>query len=319
MERLKISRDTRHYIKTFIAAIVRIAFLLAVGYIIIYPLLHMVVTSLKDESAFYDSAKVWIPSAFNIKFNYSMAIDAVKYGSSLISTVYYELIAAVIEVGVCSAVAYGFSRFKVKYKKFWVACLFLTILIPETMYVIPRMVNYSNLDVIGIFGLFNKLTGIDLRPNIIGTPFAFWLPSLFALGLKSGLIIYIYIQFFNGLPAELEEAAWVDGAGPIRTFISIVLPSSSVVFTTVSVFSFIWHWNDNYFASLYLFEDFPLAVMLDRITTELNSKGFYGAANVESQAIIMASCVLFVVPPLILYMILQRRFIESIDRVGITG
>jgi multiple sugar transport system permease protein len=121
------------------------------------------------------------------------------------------------------------------------------------------------------------------------------------------------------LPYELEEAAWVDGAGPIRTFISIALPSSSVVFTTVTVFAFIWHWNDSYFAALYTFEDFPLAVNLSRIIDALNSMGFYGASNVEAQAIIMASCVLFVTPPLILYIFLQRRFIESIDRVGITG
>lgn len=315
----QVSRKTLNVIKTALTVILRIMFLLAVGYIIIYPLLHMIVTSVKDEAAFYDSAKIWIPSAFNIKFNYSMAIDAIKYGQSLWSTFFNELIAAILEILSCSVVAYGFSRFKVKYKRFWVACLFLTILIPETMYVIPRMVNYSNLDILGVFGLLNKITGVDLRPNLIGTPLAFWLPSFFALGLKSGLLIYIYIQFFNGLPYELEEAAWVDGAGPIRTFISIALPSSSVVFTTVTVFAFIWHWNDSYFAALYTFNKFPLAVNLSRIIDALNSMGFYGSANVEAQAIIMASCVLFVIPPLILYIILQRKFIESIDRVGITG
>lgn len=318
-KKIEINRKTLNGLKNVVTAIVRILFLLAIGYIIIYPLLHMLVTSVKDEAAFYDSAKVWIPSAFDIEFNYSLAIEAIKYGKSLWSTVFNELIAAIIEIVTCSVVAYGFARFKVKYKSFWVACLFLTILIPETMYVIPRMVNYSNLDILGIFGLLDKLTGIDLRPNLIGTPFAFWLPSVFALGLKSGLLIYIYIQFFNGLPYELEEAAWVDGAGPIRTFVSIALPSSSVVFTTVTVFAFIWHWNDNYLASLYLFKNYPIAVTLERIELTLNSMGYYGVHNVEAQAVIMAACVLFIIPPLVLYIILQRRFIESIDRVGITG
>ena len=121
------------------------------------------------------------------------------------------------------------------------------------------------------------------------------------------------------MPYELEEAAWVDGANPIRTFISIALPSSGVVITTVLVFSVVWHWNDAFLSSMYMNKNYPLAVSLSRITTTLNSMGYYDDQNVEAQAILMASCILFVLPPLIFYMIMQRRFIESIDRVGITG
>lgn len=197
--------------------------------------------------------------------------------------------------------------------------LFLTILVPETMIIIPRMINYSHMDVLGILGGFGKLTGIDLRPNLIGTVWAFYLPSLFAIGLRSGILIFIYMQFFKGLPYELEEAAWVDGAGPIRTFVSIALPSSGVVFITVILFAIIWHWNDTLLASMYLKKDYPLAVMLDRIVTTLESYGYNGTQRPEVIAILMAACVLFVLPVLVLYMILQRWFIESIDRVGITG
>ena len=136
---------------------------------------------------------------------------------------------------------------------------------------------------------------------------------------RSGILTYIYIQFFKGLPYELEEASWVDGAGPIRTFISIAVPSSGVVFTTVIVFSIIWHWNDTFLASMYLFKEFPLAVNLNRIEVTLQAMGFFTTTNVDAQAVLMASCILFLLPPLILYMILQKRFIESIDRVGITG
>lgn len=306
-------------LKKLAVTIFRLLILLAIGYIIIYPLFYMIVTSLKSREAFYASARVWIPNMLEPIYNFSMAIKATDFWNGLRATFLYEIVAAFIEVISCSVVAYGFARFKFKGKGLFLAGLFLTILIPETMVIIPRMINYSKMDVLGILGGINSLTGVDLRLNLIGTPWAFYLPSLFAMGLRSGIIIFIYMQFFKGLPYELEEAAWVDGAGPIRTFISIALPSSGVVFVTVILFSIIWHWNDTLLASMYMKDDYPLAVMLDRIVVTLESYGYNGTQRPEVIAILMAACVLFVAPVLVLYMILQRRFIESIDRVGITG
>jgi len=186
---------------------------------------------------------------------------------------------------------------------------------------IPRMVNFSKLDFLGILGLFEKLTGLELRPNITNTGWTFWIPSFLGVGLRSGILIFIYIQFFKGLPRELEEAAWVDGAGPIKTFLRIAIPSSGVVILTVSVFSLIWHWNDSLLSSMYMTKDYPLSVMLSQFRVNLlqiyNIE--FNSNDPQSAAIAMASCVLFVAPMLIFYMIVQHWFIESIDRVGITG
>ncbi len=306
-------------LSSIIFAILKFVILLSIGYIIIYPLIQMIVTSVKDRTAFYNAANVWIPSSFDIAHNYKMAFDAINFTGGLKSTLVNEIIAGLIEVAACSVTAYGFARFKFRFKNAMIVGLFLTILIPETMILIPRVLNYANLDFLGILGLFESLTGIDLRPNIISTPLAFWLPSIFSMGLRSGILIYIYMQFFKGLPAELEEAAWVDGAGSVRTFLSIVLPSSGVVFTTVIVFTIIWHWNDITLGAVYMQENFPLAVNLSRIASSLASGGYYVQHDVQAQAIVMAACVMFILPPLVLYMIMQRRFIESIDRVGITG
>lgn len=304
--------------KSVASYIFRLIVLCAIGYIIIYPLLYMISTSVKDKAAFFSSSRIWIPESFGIEFNYGLAMKAISFWDGLSATLLLEIVAALIEICSCAIVAYGFARFKFKFKGALMACLFLTILVPETMIIIPRVVNYAKVDFLGILGLFDQLTGIDLRLKLIGTPFAFWIPSLFAIGLRSGILIFIYIQFFKNLPHELEEAAWVDGAGPIKTFIKIALPSSTVVITTVTVFAIIWHWNDSYLASMYMLEDFPLSVHLDRIYMTLSSMGYY-STRPETKAIYMAACVLFVIPPLILYMILQRQFIESIDRVGITG
>lgn len=152
------------------------------------------------------------------------------------------------------------------------------------------------------------------------TNWTFWLPSLFGVGIRSGMIIYIYIQFFTGLPFELEDAAYVDGAGPIRTFLKIALPSSSVVIVTVTVLSFIWHWNETHLASLcFLSDDWPLSVAIYNINQTLEQQGIYLGSAPQAPAYIFAACLLFVIIPLVLYLILQRKFVKSIDRVGITG
>lgn len=303
-------------------SIFRLVILLSIGFIIIYPLIYTIVMSLQSKYGFLNSTRVWIPTEFAVVENFKAALDAMEYGKSFWSTFKNELLSAAIEVASCAIVAYGLARFDFKLKKLYTAILFLTILVPDMMIIIPRMLNYSQLDLFGILGFVNKLIGVDLRPDILDTGWAFWLPSLFGVGLKSGILIYIYIQFFKGLPQELEEAAWVDGAGPFKTFLAIALPSSGVVILTVTVFSMIWHWNDSLLSGMYLSDNFPLARQVSRLPETLGSKyhiTMNSARNPEGIGYLMAGCVLFIVPMLIMYMILQRWFIESIDRVGITG
>lgn len=298
----------------------RLVLLISIGFVIIYPLLYMIVTSLVSRNGFFNSTRVWIPEAISPAFNYKTAWKLLDYGTSIISTLKYEMVSALIEVAACAVTAYGFARFNFKGKNILVGVLFLTILVPDMMVLIPRMANYSKMDVLGILGLFDKLTGIDLRPNLLGSAASFYLPSLFSMGLRSGIMIFIYIQFFSSFPKELEEAAWIDGAGPVKTFLKIALPSSGVVITTVLVFSLIWHWNDYLLCAMYLNEEYPLAMSLNLLPTTLTTMGYYlNPETPETLAFQMAGCVLFVTPMLIIYMILQRRFIESIDRVGITG
>ncbi len=313
-------------------ATIRYALLISIGFIILYPLLYMIVTSIMSPQAFANSTRVWIPTEIFIKDNFSKALEAMDYFKSLLNTVKVEIVSALLEVASCAVIGYGFARFDFKGKKIFTGILFLTILVPDMMVLIPRMVNYSNLDflfigkgietaIAGLGSLFGANWNVDLTPNIINNALTMWLPSLLGVGLRSGVLIYIYIQFFSGLPRELEEAAWVDGAGPFKTFLRIAVPSSSVVFITVLVFSLIWHWNDSLLSGMYLTSDFPLASTLSGVEPYIGAKwGLYGGASTPQQAsVTMAACLLFITPMLIFYMFIQRGFIESIDRVGITG
>ena len=318
------SSETRYKMiikgNSVLTAILRYTILIAIGYIILYPLLYMISSSIRTRESFYDPSIVWITTDVTFE-NFGFAWKVLKYGQSVLNTIIFEMVSAGIQIISCSLVAYGLARFEFKEKRVLTFFMFLLILVPSQMMMLPIFMNYSKLDFLGLFGLINKLTGIDIRPNVLNSIWTFYLPALLGVGIRSGIIIYIYIQFFKGLPKELEEAAWIDGAGPLKTYIRIALPSSGVVITTVTVFSLIWHWNDYSLSSMYLYaEHWPLAVRLSEIT----SMEAMGTLRLDSTdplriAIMMAGCLMFILPILIVYLILQKKFVKSIDRVGITG
>lgn len=310
------SKKVKTHAGSLLYSLFRLALLIAIGYLVIYPVIYMISSSVKTPAGYLDRSVIYIPKEISFEY-YKTALATIDFWNAFKSTLLYECVSAFIEILSCSFIAYGMARFKAKGKGIFNIMLILLILIPAQMIVVPMMMNYSRLDIFGILGLLNKLTGLDLRANILGTPLTFYLPSLLGVGLRAGVIIYIYIQFFKGLPGELEEAAWIDGAGLFRTFFSIAVPSSSVVFTTVTIFSLVWHWNDFYLAIMYLSENFPLAVKIYDINNLLTLQGVwdgYPAISTKS-----AACFMFILPLLIVYLILQRKFVQSIDRVGITG
>ena len=317
LENSLIRKKAQKLVIKIIVSIVRYLFLIAVGYIVLYPLFYMVSASLKPAGDFIDPSVVWIPKALSVE-SYKIAFEALDFGKSLFSTLTLQIFSAFIEIFVCLIVAYGFARFRLKEKKILYVFLILSILVPTPMIIIPLMDNFKNLDFLGIFWLLGKITSTELRPDLLNTPFAFYLPSLLGVGLRSGIIIFICIQFFKGLPKELEEAAYIDGANPLKTYFRVIVPSSGVAILTVTIFSVIWHWNEYFQPVMFLSEKYPLAVSLSEISGSLEGMGHLPLSSF-TQGIIMAACVIFIAPMLVLYLILQKWFIASIDRIGIVG
>ena len=296
-----------------ITPIVRWAFLISISYVLLYPLIYMLSASFRSFADFSDSTVMWVPKTFSIE-SFKAVWPAIDYPKALLNTLVYEIVSALIEVITCAITAYGLARFEFKGKNILTAILLLTILVPTEMIIIPLMTSMKSMDAFGILNLIGKLIGTDIRPNLLNSPLAFYIPSLFSVGLKSGLFIYMYVQFFKGLPKELEEAASIDGAGPVKTFLTIVIPSSGTIFLTVTIFSIIWHWNDQLLASMYLAKSHTLSVKLSLLTSLVKDP-----MNPNMPGRLMAACLLIILPPLVLYCILQKWFIKSIDRVGIVG
>lgn len=298
-------------------SVFRAVLLIALSYIIFYPLLYMISKAFTTLSQANDPSIIWIPRFLSFE-NFAFAFTALDYVKSFFITFRIEIISGIIEVFTCALIAYGFSRFRFRGQSFLFAMVILTIIIPPQAIIVPLYLNFSNLDFLELIHGINSLFGSNIRINLLNTGWTFYIPSLFGVGLRSGLFIFIYRQFFLGLPKELEEAACIDGASAFKTFLSVVLPSSGVAIVCVTVFSVIWHWNDYYLSTMFLSNDFPLSVNLSMMADNVFvTPG--GVTFTATREVVMASCLLFVLPPLIFYMIIQRKFIQSIDRVGIVG
>ena len=304
-----MNKNVKNKIASIGLSVARWVFLISIGYIALFPLFVMISTSFMTMQDILDQSVVYIPKTLTFE-HYTEALTKLNYFQALKSTVLIPVLSGLIEVATCAVTAYGFSRFDFKEKNILFGLVVLTIAVPATLLMIPQYCAFYNFDPIKLLAIINKLFGTNLSINLINTGFTMWLPSLFSVGLRSGVFIFIYRQFFKGLPKEFEEAAYVDGANPLVAFIKVIVPSSKVAITTVLVFSLVWHWNEYYTTGIFLFENNrPLSVMLGEISN----------STTLSSGTRMAAALIFVLPLLIVYLILQKQFIKSIDKVGIVG
>lgn len=302
------------------ASALRYLFFLSLSYVLIYPFLYILVNAVKSYSDAYDATVTWVPKSIY----FGNIVDALKVfdvAHTLPRTLVYEIMAALIQFCSCAVAAYGLARFNLKGKRIMLALMVLNILVPTMMTIIPSYIGFSRLDFFGILGLLSKLVGHELRPNVIGTPLVFYLPSLFGVGLKGALFIYIFTQFFKGLPKELEEAAAIDGAGAWKTFLRIVIPSSGAAIITVLLFSVIWHWNDVYLAQMYL-DKYTFATAINNFGAQTIAATLQTDLQTSTTMlvpILLSGCLLFILPLIVFYICIQRKFMASIATSGIVG
>ena len=142
------------------------------------------------------------------------------------------------------------------------------------------------------------------------------------MGLKNGLYIFMIRQFFMGFPFELEEAAYVDGCGPFKTFFTIMIPGAKPILTSCFLFSFVWQWTDGFYASLFLGNIKMIAI---RLTSLVDRFGAYlsilNGASVNAplgyaNAVLSTGILMAIIPLIILYLFCQRLFVESLTSTG---
>lgn len=305
-------------IGTLIWKIVRFVMLIGLSYILVYPILYMVSMAVRPTNQVMDPSVIWIPKSFTID-QFVTAFETMKYSSAFITTLVMSLVSTVLQLISCSMVGYGFSRFRFRGSGLLFVLVMLTLVVPSATITIPLYFQYKEFSVPIIAPIVTMVFGQSmpefLSVNMIDSWFVFWLPALTATGLRSGLYVYIFRQFFRNIPVEIEEAAMVDGAGFFKTFYRIMVPNASGSYLTVFLFSLVWYWNDTFYTSQFISRKRTLAKALSNLRGDLGGGNDY--FNLTPK--IMAGALLFVLPMLLIYIFLQRYFVQSVERTGIVG
>lgn len=299
--------------------ICKYAILILLAYQLLYPVLYMVSASLKSPADSYDPSVIWIPKHFSAT-GYIDAFKTLNYVETLIRSLTIALGCAVLDVISCSLAGYGFARYRFPMKKVFFGCVILTMIVPVQTIILPYYLNMRYFDPLGIMTLISKITNKDLMINLVGSNLAFYLPSALGAGIRSGLYIYIFKQFFEGMASALEDSAYVDGSGPLRTFLYIMLPNAKNAIVSVFMFSVVWHFNDYYLSKQLLgVTKKTLIVALSTIRVDVTIMMGQQTINdpFRAQTRVLAGCLLTILPMFMLYIIAQRKLSDSIEHIGI--
>lgn len=264
----------------------------ALGFLMIYPLLWLLASSFKSNETMFTDTYSLIPKVWDAATNYASGLEGVAgvpFVKFLWNTVVVTVIGMVGCVFTSLLAAYAFSRLKFRLSNFWFGCVMMTMMIPAQVMVVPQYI------------ILKKLNLIDTRTALI-------LPWFFG----GAFFIFLMVQFFRGIPGELDEAAEIDGCGKIAILFRILVPVVKPAIVTASIFAFYWIWQD-FFQPLIFMSDttkftIPLAL---NMYLDPNSYNNYGG--------LFAMSVLSLVPVIVFFIIFQRYLVDGIAMDGIKG
>lgn len=280
--------------------------LICIGFVYLYPMLYMFSTSFMNRDDLLDTSVKWLPSTLYIQ-NFIDAASSMDFWASLGKGVVIAGLPTLCNVMICMVIGYGFARYDFTGKKIMMGILIFSYILPSQVTMIPTYVLYNNM-------------------GILGTLWAFVLPAVLGNGINAPIFILIFYQFFRQVPKVLMEAAAIDGAGHFKSFYKIAIPSAVPAIITVVLFSFVWYWNESYLTEMYVRGLSTksiwtnLVIQLKNFDTSFETRATVGdAATSLNESVRMAATTLSILPLLIMYFFLQKHFVESIDRAGITG
>jgi multiple sugar transport system permease protein len=274
--------------------------LISFSYIYLYPLLFMLINSLKSVDDLINPGVKWIPTVLMWE-NYERAFEVLKLPQSLIDSTIYVLKVSVSATLSSALIGYGFARFDFPFKKLFFAIMLATFILPQQVTMVANML------------IFREL-------KIISSEWTMLLPAMTGQGINAAIYILIFYTFYKTIPGILIESAEVDGAGQLRIFRSVVLPLAIPSFVIVFLFSFVWYWNESFITGLYVGDKVTLPLWLQAFRASYETIFPPGTPGAElNEAILLSGNMLTILPLLLLYFFGQKLFTQSIDKTGITG
>lgn len=303
LQQLKQRLRGSHTQRGIFGSIALYSVLIFVGFVFLYPILMMISSSAKGVLDLANPLVRWIPSRINTD-NYVRAYAALGGIGTLFDSMWIMLSFALAQTVSSAAVGYGLAKYRFGGHGLVMVLLLATFILPPQTTFLARYVWFSQM-------------------KMLQTIYPILLPSLLGQGINSAIFVLIFYQFFRIMPKSLDDAAFIDGAGHITTFLRINLPMAIPAIVVVFIFSFVWNWNETTLSGSYFgtgISTLPLA--LDRFVKSFTLM-FPEAANNPmlriNEGIQMAGTLLTIIPLVVLYIIIERQLIESLDRTGITG
>ena len=260
-----------------------------VALIFVSPLLWMIAASLKPEAQIFSdmsNIRTFWPTAATLG-NYVEVFTRVNMMKFILNSLFYVFVIVILDLAVNSVCGYALAKFNFPGKELLLTVVISLMVLPMEAIMLPLYKEVASL------GWVNTWAGLIVP--FVGKCFS----------------IYMFRQFFLDIPDDLLEAAAIDGCGPIKTFFTIVMPISGTVYATIFILDFVAHWNDFMWPMLVVTGE-------DMRTIQLAIQTFFGSKPIHYGAI-MASLTISAIPMLLMFVFLQKYYVEGIASTGIKG
>ena len=261
--------------------------LVLIGFVMLYPVLWMVVSSLRPGDEIFRSPGLVLDGLQTENYTEGWNALTPSFGTYLLNSAFLVLGCIVGNLVSCSMAAYAFARLQFRGKRWWFGIMLGTIMLPIHVIIVPQYVLFSN---IGWVNTFLPL----IVPKVLAT---------------DAFFVFLMVQFIRGLPRELDEAARIDGCGHPRIFLQIVLPLMTPALATTTIFTFIWTWNDFFSQLIYLTDP-------DMYTVPVALRSFVDSTVATSWGSQFAMSVVSLVPIFLAFLIGQRYLVKGIATTG---
>jgi len=260
-----------------------------VAIIFVSPLIWMVVSSLKEESNIFaglNSLRTFLPIGASLS-NYADVFERMNMLKYIINSFVYVLAIVVLDLLINSICGYALAKFEFRGKKLLLNIVISLMVLPIESIMLPLYKQIAD------YGWVNEWAGLIV-------PF-----------IAKCFSIYMFRQFFMDIPNELLEASYIDGCGPIKTFFKVVMPISGTVYATIFILDFVSHWNDFMWPMLAVTTE-------EKRTIQLAIQTFFGSKPIQYGPI-LAALTISAVPMLIMFIFLQKYYVQGIASTGIKG
>ncbi|MCC3761507.1 carbohydrate ABC transporter permease [Glycomyces sp. TRM65418] len=270
-----------------IRSILKHAVLILCALVMLYPVLWMVVSSLRPNDVIFRDPSLLLNDLETGNYAEGWNAFADPFSVYLVNSSIVVLGAIIGNLISCSMAAYAFARLEFSGKRWWFAIMLLTIMLPIHVIIVPQYVLFSQLGWVNTF-----------LPLIV--------PKLLA---TDAFFVFLMVQFIRGIPIELDEAARIDGAGHPRIFAQVILPLMVPALATTAIFTFIWTWNDFFSQLIYLTDP-------DLYTVPLALRAFVDAQAGTNWGAALAMSVVSLVPIFLVFLFGQRFLLRGIATTG---